>query len=217
MADAPDLGSGGLTAVGVRIPPFAPISRKEPAMLIDLSDVTSIRKQVEVEIPAEAIATTFRSVTGEFARQAKVPGFRPGKTPPELVRKRFQKDIEAEVMDRLLPQYFSEAISGKDIEPVGNPGLKRVDPFEEGKPVRFVAEFEIKPAIRLAEYRGIPVTAEPVTVTDEEVDRIVQRYRDQSSTFVPVTDRGAGEGDYLVLDIVTGGEGVETRTSQGYM
>lgn len=186
-------------------------------MLIDLNDVSAIRKQVEIEIPADAIASTFRSVTGEFARQAKVPGFRPGKTPPDLVRKRFQKDIEAEVMDRLLPQFFSEAISGKEFEPVGNPGLKRVDPFEEGKPVRFVAEFEIKPAIQLGEYRGIPVSQEPVTVTDEEVDGIVERYRDQSSTFVPVTDRGAAEGDYLVIDVVTGGEGVETRTSQGYM
>jgi trigger factor len=186
-------------------------------MLIDLSDVSAIRKQVEVEIPAEAVSSAFRSVNGEFARHAKVPGFRPGKTPTEVIRQRFKKDIETEVIDRLLPEYFSEAISGKEFVPVGNPGLKRVDPLEEGKPVRFVAEFEIKPPIQLREYRGIEITDLPTNVTEAEVDDIVEKYRDRASSFVPAGDRGAEEGDYVVIDITSSGEGVETRTSEGYL
>ncbi len=186
-------------------------------MLIDLSDVSPIRKQVEVEIPAEAVSSAFQTVTGEFARHAKVPGFRPGKTPKGVILQRFRKDIETEVIDRLLPEYFSEAISGKEFEPVGNPGLKSVDTLEEGKPVRFVAEFEIKPPIQLREYRGIEVTDQPVEVTEAEIDEIVERYRDRASTFVPAGDRGADEGDYVVIDITSSGEGVETRTSEGYL
>ncbi|MGH9458052.1 MAG: trigger factor [Thermoanaerobaculia bacterium] len=185
-------------------------------MLIDLTDVSSIRKQVEVEIPAEAVNTAFRTVTTEFARQAKVPGFRPGKTPAEVVRKRFKKEIESEVLDRLLPEYFTDAISGKDIEPVGSPGVKRVDVVEEGKPVRFVAEFEVKPEVELRNWEGIDVTEPPLEVSEEDVDAIVERYRDASSTFVPVEGRGAEDGDYVVVDIVSRGEGVETRTSEGY-
>lgn len=186
-------------------------------MLIDLSDVSPIRKQVEVEIPADAVASAFQKVTGEFARHAKVPGFRPGKTPKEVIRQRFKKDIETEVMDRLLPEYFSEAISGKDLEPVGNPGLKSVDTVEEGKPVRFVAEFEVKPTFQLREYRGIEVTETTTEVTEAEIDEIVERYRDRASSFVPAGDRGAEEGDYVVIDITSSGEGVEERTSEGYL
>ncbi|HUP65825.1 MAG TPA: trigger factor [Thermoanaerobaculia bacterium] len=185
-------------------------------MLIDLQDVSSIRKKVEIEIPADAVDTAYKSVTGEFAKQARVPGFRPGKTPAHIVQQRFQKEIQEEVIDRLLPEYFMEAISGKDFEPVGNPGLKRVDPIEKGKPARFVAEFEVKPPVTLAEYRGIEVTSTPVEVNEQDVDAIVERYRDHSSSFVPVTDRGAADGDYLVVDIVTGGEGVENASTQGY-
>jgi trigger factor len=186
-------------------------------MLIDLNDVSPIRKQVEVEIPADAVASAFQKVTGEFARHAKVPGFRPGKTPKEVIRQRFRKDIETEVVDRLLPEYFSDAISGKEFEPVGNPGLKSVDPLEEGKPIRFVAEFEIKPVFQLREYRGIEVTDMPVEVTEAEVDDIVEKYRDRASSFVPAGDRGAEDGDYVVIDITSSGEGVETRTSEGYL
>ncbi|HVR43738.1 MAG TPA: trigger factor [Thermoanaerobaculia bacterium] len=186
-------------------------------MLIDLSDLSPVRKQIEVEIPAEAVRSAYQSVTGEFARQAKIPGFRPGKTPKDLVRKRFQKEIEEEVLDRLLPQFFTEAISGKEMVPVGSPGLRRVDPIEDGKPVRFVAEFEVKPRVTLAEYRGIEVTEPPAEVAESEVDEIVERYRDHSSTFVPVTDRDAREGDWVVVDVVSSGEGVERRTTEGYL
>lgn len=186
-------------------------------MLIDLSDVSPIRKQVEVEIPAEAVDSAFQRVTGEFARQAKVPGFRPGKTPKDVVRKRFQKEIESEVLDRLLPEFFTDAISGKDLEPVGSPGVKRVDVLEEGKPIRFVAEFEVKPVVELRDYDGIEVTESPVEVSEDEVDAIIERYRDSSSTFVPVAERGAEDGDYVVVDIVSSGADVETRTSEGYV
>lgn len=186
-------------------------------MLIELKDVTPIRKQAEVEIPAEAIDGAFESVTGEFARSVKIPGFRPGKTPLGLVRQRFGKEIKEEVLDRLLPQFFAEALAGKDIEPIGNPGLKNVAEIEQGKPVRFVAEFEIKPIFELGEYRGIEVTETSTEVTEADVDQIIERYRDHSSTFVPVEGRGAEEGDYLVIDITSSGEDVETRTSEGYM
>lgn len=185
-------------------------------MLIDLSDVSPIRKQIEVEIPAEAVDREFRDVTGEFARQAKVPGFRPGKTPLSVVKTRFRTEIEGEVLDRLLPKYFSEALSGKDLEPVGNPGLKKMDPIKEGQAVRFVAEFEVKPAVRLGEYRGIEVTESPFDVSEEEIDQVIERFRDRASTFSPILDRPAQDGDWVVVDIVSEGEGVERRTSEGY-
>jgi trigger factor len=90
-------------------------------MLINLTDHSPIRKEVEVEIPADAIRSELASLTTEFAKQAKVPGFRPGKVPTKVVRTKFQKEIETEAIDRLLPRFFFEAVGEKKLEPVGNP------------------------------------------------------------------------------------------------
>lgn len=185
-------------------------------MLINLTDHSPIRKEVEVEIPADAIRTALDSLTNEFARQAKVPGFRPGKVPTRVVRTKFQKEIESEAIDRLLPKYFFEAVGEKQLEPVGNPALKHVGQIEENTPLRFVAEFEIKPAIQLASYRGIEVSETSADVGDDEVDATIDRIASQSSSMIPVTDRAAQEGDHLVIDIDSSGEGVEPRRSEAY-
>lgn len=185
-------------------------------MLINLTDHSPIRKEVEVEIPADAIRSALDSLTTEFARQAKVPGFRPGKVPARVVRTKFQKEIENEAIDRLLPKYFFEAVGEKQLEPVGNPALKRVDKIEENTPLRFVAEFEIKPAIELRDYRGLEITEPSTEVTDDEVNATIDRIASQSSSMTPVTDRVAQEGDYLVVDIDSSGEGVEPRRSEAY-
>src|SRR3954451_20347280 len=120
-------------------------------MLLNYTDVSPIKKTVEIEIPADLIANEAKRVTNEFARQAKIPGFRPGKVPASVVRNRFAKDIQEEVMSRLLPRTFREAIADKGLEPVGDPHLEHLDPFIEGAPVKYKAEFEVKPQIDLGE------------------------------------------------------------------
>ena len=128
-------------------------------MLLNYQDLSPIKKSVEVEIPAEVIAAESSRVTTEFGRQAKLPGFRPGKIPPNVVRTRFAKEIQEEVMSRLLPRSFQEAIREKNVEPVGDPHLEHLDAFIEGAPVKYKAEFEVKPQIDLGEYRGIEIDA----------------------------------------------------------
>src|SRR3954454_3188526 len=98
-------------------------------MLLNYTDVSPVKKTVEVEIPAELIANEAKRVTIEFARQAKIPGFRPGKVPPAVVRNRFAKEIQEEVMSALLPVTFRDAIAEKGLEPVGDPRLEHLDPF----------------------------------------------------------------------------------------
>ncbi len=186
-------------------------------MLREFKDLSPIRKEVEVEIPADAVKARMGEVTSEFARQARVPGFRPGKAPKTVILKRFRKDIEGEVIDRLLPHYFSEAVRDRDVRPIGDPVLKKVDELVEGEPLAFIAEFEIKPTFELSEYRGIPVTELPVDVTPAEIDEVIERVRNQASSLKPVLeDRGAKDGDVVTVDIVASGEGVEQRSTEGY-
>lgn len=185
-------------------------------MLIELKDLSPIKKEVEIEIPKDAVQNELATLTNEFARQAKIPGFRPGKVPSRVVRTKFEKEIKSEALDRLLPRYFFQAVEEKGLEPVGNPSVKRVDELTEETPVRFVAEFEIKPHIELKDYRGLSITQPALEVSDAELDSVLDRLRDQAASFTPVTDRVAQEGDYLVIDIDSSGEDVEPRKSENY-
>jgi trigger factor len=185
-------------------------------MLVEFQDVTSVKKVVGVEIPADIVGREMSRVTKEYARHARIPGFRKGKIPLPVIRRRFENDIRSEVLERLLPVYFKEAIDEKGLEAVGNPELKSVGEFVEGAPLRFDAEFEIRPQVELGTYKGLKAEGTSVEVTQDEVDGTLERIRDQGSTMRPITDRSSQDGDYVVVDIVSSGEGVERSTTNGY-
>ncbi|HET7710875.1 MAG TPA: trigger factor [Thermoanaerobaculia bacterium] len=184
--------------------------------VLNFEDLSSVKKSIEVEIPAARIATEADRVTAEFGRQAKLPGFRPGKVPVNVVRTRFAKEIQEEVMSRLLPISFREAIADKGLEPVGDPQLEHLDPFIDGAPVKYKAQFEVKPHIELGEYRGIEVDDPNIEVADEEVDQMVERLRERASTYRHETERGLEDGDFAVIDIVSTAEGMETKNDSGH-
>ena len=185
-------------------------------MLLNYTDVSPVKKTVEIEIPADLIANESKRVTNEFARSAKIPGFRPGKVPAAVVRNRFAKEIQEEVMSRLLPVTFRDAVADKGVEPVGDPQLEHLDPFIEGAAVKYKAAFEVKPSIELAEYRGIEVNEPKVEVADADVDAMIDRMREQASAYRPETERGLQDGDYAMIEMTTSGEGVEPETRGGH-
>jgi trigger factor len=185
-------------------------------MLLNYEDISPVKKTVEVEIPADLISAEAQRVTNEFARQAKIPGFRPGKVPLSVVRTRFAKDINEEVMTRLLPRTFSEALRDKNVEVVGDPHLQHVDPYIEGASVKYKAEFEVKPEIRLGEYRGLEIDDPKIEVNDADVDAMIERLREQASVFRPETERGLQDGDFAVIDITTSADDIEPETRSGH-
>ena len=185
-------------------------------MLLNYEDVTPVKKIVEVEIPADLISAESQRVTSEFSRQAKIDGFRPGKVPIGVVRTRFAKEIQEQVMERLLPRTFHDAIADKGLEIVGDPHLQHLDPFIEGAPVKYKAEFEVKPHIDLGEYRGLAIDDPKIEVADQDVDSMIERLREQASVYRPVTERGLGEGDIAMIEMTTSGEGVGAETRGGH-
>src|SRR5581483_10884030 len=185
-------------------------------MLLNYEDLTPVKKSVEVEIPADLISNESKRVTNEFSRHAKLPGFRPGKVPVSVVRTRFAKEIQDEVMSRLLSRSFRDAIADKGVEPVGDPQLQHIDPYIEGAPVKYKAEFEVKPQIELREYKGIEIDEPKIEVTETDVDNMIERLRDQASSYRPETERGLEEGDFAMIDITTSGEGLDPETRSGH-
>lgn len=184
--------------------------------LLNFEDLSPIKKAVEVEIPADMIASEEKRVTSEFSRQAKMPGFRQGKVPINVVRSRFAKEIQEEVMNRLLPLSFREVIREKGLEPVGDPHLDHLDPFIAGAPVKYKAHFEVKPRIELAEYRGLEIEEPKIEVADSDIDEMVERLREQGSHYRVETERGLEDGDFAIIDIVSTPEGGEPKSDSGH-
>src|SRR6266550_1998757 len=185
-------------------------------MLLSYEDLSPVKKSIEVEIPADLISIEEKRVTTEFTRQAKLPGFRPGKVPLSVVKTRFAKEIQDEVMSRLLSRSFRDAISEKGVEPVGDPQLQHVDAYIEGAPIKYKAEFEVKPKIELREYRDIEIDDPKIEVSDEDVDKMIDRLRDQASAYRVEADRGLQNDDFAMIDITTSGEGIDAETRSGH-
>src|ERR1700739_3833846 len=102
------------------------------------------RRELELEIPAETVQKAVERVAREFARVARVPGFRPGKAPVTLIRRRFAADIKSEVLQSLLPERIEKAVAEQKLTPVTQPQVEKVD-FPDGGPLKFRATFEVLP------------------------------------------------------------------------
>lgn len=164
-------------------------------------DTNTCQRELEIEIPAEVVEKETQRVTREFTRLARIPGFRPGKAPAELVRRRFWDDIKSEVLHSLIPSSLQNAFREGNVNPVGNPSIAELQ-FEPAKPLRFKASFEVLPEFTLGEFKGLSVEAAKVEVTDQDVERELERLREQAATYVPVEDRPAEDGDTVVASLV---------------
>jgi trigger factor len=169
------------------------------------------RRELELEIPADTVQKAVERVAREFARVARVPGFRPGKAPVTLIRRRFADDIKSEVLQSLVPQQIERAVTESKLVPVTQPQVDKVD-FTETGPVKFRATFEVLPEFELGRYKDLEVEVDELKIEDSDVDKALEELRDRNATFVPVEGRAIADGDYAQLKlkgIPAGGEPLE--------
>ena len=165
-----------------------------------LEDVSNVKKKLLVEISAQVASEEFHRVAGEFKKHANLPGFRKGRAPFSLVKRRFQKDIREEVINRLVPESYHQAIHDKDIAPVRSPNVGELD-FEVGKPLKYVAEFEVKPIFELPDYAGLKVRLDPPPDPEEVLEKRLDALQEKHSTLITIEDRGIDLGDYALIDL----------------
>ncbi|OFV83581.1 MAG: trigger factor [Acidobacteria bacterium RIFCSPHIGHO2_02_FULL_67_57] len=165
------------------------------------AETNTCQRELEVEIPAETVERETQRVTREFARQVRLPGFRPGKAPAELVRRRFWDDIKSEVLHHLIPVSLENAFKEQNLAPVGDPAIAELS-FEPAKPLRFKATFEVLPEIRLGEYKDLEVEPARIELTEEDLERELEALRQRASTFEAVTDRASQDGDTVVASLL---------------
>ncbi|HME12527.1 MAG TPA: trigger factor [Candidatus Acidoferrum sp.] len=159
------------------------------------------RRELELEIPADDVTKAMDKVAKEFARLANVPGFRKGKAPLTLIRKRFADDIKGEVLQSLVPEKLEKAVNEQKLQPVSQPSVEKLD-FNEGQPLKFTAVFEVLPEFELGDYKNLTLELPPMEVTEADVNRALEEARERASTFTPVEGRAVTDGDYAQLKLV---------------
>ena len=175
-----------------------------------------LTREVEIEIPADEVSRSFRSVVKRFQKQARIPGFRAGKVPESLIRSRFADGIRQEVVESVLPQHFRTAIDQKNLKPVSQPQVTDLQ-LEDGQPLKFKAVFEILPEFAVEGYQDVKVPKPDAALTDAEFDAEIARIRDSRSTMEPVTeDRPLARGDWAQISFKgdVKSEGDEQTTEQ---
>ena len=156
-------------------------------------------RELVLDISAEEVSKAFRNVTRNYQKYAKLPGFRPGKVPEAVVRRRFANEIRKEVIDGLLPERFSNGVRELGIRPVGQPQVTELT-VDEGQPLHVKAVFEYLPDFSIDGYEQVVVDKPSVDVTDEEFAHEIAQLRDSRAVVEPVEeDRPIVDGDWAEI------------------
>jgi trigger factor len=159
------------------------------------------RRELDLEIPAEDVSKELERVAKDFARIARVPGFRPGKAPVSLIRRRFAEDIKTEVLQSLVPGRVEKAVSEQKLTPVSQPHVEKLD-FVEGQPLKFRAVFEVLPEFELGNYKGLGIEVPTMEIGDADVAKALEEMRERAAALAPVEGRVIENGDYVQLKLM---------------
>jgi trigger factor len=156
-------------------------------------------REVVLDVPADEVSKAYGKVVKGYRKYAKIPGFRAGKVPETVVKRRFANEIRKEVIDGLLPERFNKAVVELGVKPVGQPQITELT-VEDGQPLHVKAVFEFIPDFSLEGYQSVTVPKPPVETTEEEYQQEIEHLRDSRATIEPVEeDRALVDGDWAQI------------------
>jgi trigger factor len=170
-------------------------------MKTELIDISPTHKQLVLEVPSSVVEEEIARVARRYTRTVRIPGFRPGKAPERVVRRRYREQILSDAVQDLIPRTLDEVLRERALDPIAEPDIRDVR-VEEGQPLTFTAEFEVLPPVDPIDYDTITLRRTPIEVSAEAVDRAIDRLRERNARIEPVEDRPAAHGDLLTADVV---------------
>ena len=189
------------------------------AVKTQTEELEDSRVRVQVEVGSEAIERELTSAAGEIGRDMKVPGFRKGKVPAQVVLQQIGREaVLDEAVRRALPGWYEDAIQDAGIATVGSPNLDMTDLPEKGAPLAFTFEVGVRPTAQLGDYEGMEVGRRAVDVPEEDVTAELERLRESLASLETV-EREAASGDYVVIDFegFVDGEPFEGGEARGFL
>jgi len=169
-------------------------------MKTEFTDVSDTQKTITIEIPSDVVDAEINKVARDYSRQARLPGFRPGKVPATVVKQRFREQILHDVSHTLIPKAVEEALQERGIEAVDTPNIKDVD-LREGQPLKFTAAIETVPPFDPGDLATLSVQRRPTVVTEDAITQAVEGLRNRAAKSEPVEGRPVADADTVVLDI----------------
>ena len=156
-------------------------------------------RELVLDVAAEEVSRAYGNVVKNYRKYAKIPGFRAGKVPETVVRRRYAAEIRKDVIDGLLPERFNQAVMKLGVKPVGQPQVTELT-VEEGAPLHVKAVFEFVPAFSIDGYQTVTVEKPSVEITEEEFQHEIEQLRESRATIEPVEeDRALKDGDWAEI------------------
>src|SRR3954470_8769482 len=173
-----------------------------------------VERHIQVSVPAEAVKDAEEKAARRYASTVRLPGFRPGKAPATVVRKKFGDAIRQEALESLVREAYQEFVEKESIKVAAQPHVHDVK-FEEGKPLTFELHLELRPTVDLARTNGFRIQRPTATVTEEQVDEQLERVRDEKATWAPVSEKPR-PGDMVNVQIATAVDGAAAGEGKSY-
>ena len=166
-------------------------------MNVQLSTVSDSRKNLVVTLDKEEVDTEHKAVVAEYVRQARLPGFRPGKAPEAMVIKRFSKEIAEEFKQKVVSKAYRGALEKEKLDVLSVVSVEE-GKIEPGLTAAITVTVDVRPEFSLPDYVGLPTQIAPVDPTEAEIDSVIQALRSEGADFKPA-ERAAVKGDYVKL------------------
>ncbi|WP_273264541.1 trigger factor [Flexistipes sinusarabici] len=170
-------------------------------MKVEVKDVENSQKELTVEVPAEKYNERFEAEVKKLAPTVKIPGFRKGKAPKNIIIREHNHKLRVNALENLINDSVYEAITSEGINPLNTPVIKDVN-FEENEPIKFKVYVDVFPEVNIENYKGYSFEKEIAEVRENDVEKVLEDLREKNSSFEPVEDKAVEKDDMVVIDFV---------------
>jgi trigger factor len=157
-------------------------------------------RRLTITVPAERVSRERRAVSRSIAESVRLPGFRKGHVPNAVIERHYGETIRQRVVERLIERAYREALAEEGLEPISEGAIGRVD-YDDGADLTFDVEFDVRPTIELPRTGGFTVARPAIRVDDAEVQRVIERLRDEQAEWDPVDAGSPEDGDVALVGI----------------
>ncbi len=165
------------------------------------TETAGVSRRLQITVPAETVASYEDQAARKYATQVRIPGFRPGKAPPSMVRKRFPEAVRQEAVELVINDAFREAIDREGFKLAAQPHVHDLK-AEPGQPIEFELHCEVRPELALETLDGFTITRNQTVVTDQVIEEQIERLREQKAEWTPMEEKAA-PGDMVTVILST--------------
>jgi len=168
-------------------------------MLQEIEEISPTTRRLKIDVPSDVIQSETDSVYNNLRMTTNIPGFRAGKAPRAILEKKFGKNVEAQIIEKVVPEFYLKAVKEAKIEPVNYPNIEDKIEIKPGQPLSFSVTVEIKPVLEDIKYQDIVLKKRTFTVEKDEADKSIEMLQESKALYA-VTENQLKDGDMAIVD-----------------